>query len=203
MKSITPRTPLARTLEIQGRMTVKVCSDGHKRNTIQPLSDEESVSRFMAKVNKSPTGCWIWTGAICGRGIPYGHLARNGRHIKAHRFSYEIWSGRKLLPHEIAMHTCDNGLCVNPQHIRIGTTQENVDDKMQKGRHGYGVLRGEKNSRSVITEEQVRNVLALSNATGSTYESISKLTGVSRSNVGAILQGRTWRHITGFKSPDC
>ena len=53
----------------------------------------------------------------------------------AHRYALERKLGRELEPGEVARHTCDNPICVNPDHLLPGTQRDNVDDMMRRGRH--------------------------------------------------------------------
>lgn len=75
-------------------------------------------------------GCWEFAGARFKRG--YGRITDG---LYAHRLSWEIHNDRKLERKEVVMHLCDNVSCVNPAHLRVGTQQENMDDKVAKGRH--------------------------------------------------------------------
>lgn len=74
--------------------------------------------------------CWIWTRAK--RGF-YGVLNIKGKNTSAHRYSYEIHKG-PITPGMGVLHTCDKPLCVNPDHLYLGTQQTNMRDKVKKGR---------------------------------------------------------------------
>ena len=54
------------------------------------------------------------------------------------------------------MHSCDNTLCVNKDHLLLGSTQENIADKVRKGRHPHG----ESHGKATLSEGQVREILA-------------------------------------------
>ncbi|NYT54491.1 HNH endonuclease [Eoetvoesia caeni] len=66
-------------------------------------------------------------------GNRYGHLYLNGRIVRAHRALYEM-AGHSIPPGMELLHSCDIGLCVNPDHLSIGTHQENMTDMVRKGR---------------------------------------------------------------------
>lgn len=96
--------------------------------------------RWLDKVERIPwSGCWIWMGTTYRGG--YGHFRRKWqgkwKMYKAHRFSYEYYNGQ-IPTGFLVRHTCDTTCCVNPDHLVIGTTQDNTDDRMSRGRHNGG-----------------------------------------------------------------
>ena len=97
---------------------------------------QKVLDHFWQKVNKKgPHECWLWTGSVLTnqRGDKRGTMMVNRRRITAHRLSYELFVG--TIPEELSVcHTCDNGLCVNPSHLFLGTQQDNVTDSIIKGR---------------------------------------------------------------------
>lgn len=97
--------------------------------------------RFDAKVDKSgPGGCWVWTGKRSREG--YGRFSLDGRLVNAHRWSWERAVGP--IPNGLLVcHHCDNPPCVNPEHLFVGTIQDNTRDMLAKGRgNTRGLARG-------------------------------------------------------------
>lgn len=89
------------------------------------------VDRFERLVEKEPmSGCWLWNGCAAGR---YGHFRIGERAHKAHRAAYLIYRG-SIPDGLLVCHKCDNGYCVNPDHLFLGTDQDNATDKSVKGR---------------------------------------------------------------------
>lgn len=86
--------------------------------------DANIEARFMGKVAKDgDTGCWNWTGVLTPGG--YGQFSIDNRHYAAHRL-LSVKSGREIGPGLVCDHLCRNRRCVNPAHIDIVTTRENI-----------------------------------------------------------------------------
>jgi hypothetical protein len=106
------------------------------------------LERFLDKVRKDPTtGCWIWTAAHNdkGRAIFEG--------ISASKMAYIIFRGpTKGLN---VLHDCNNLSCVNPEHVRLGTQQENIQQAHRQGRVNQ---RGSRNNNSKLSDEDVRAI---------------------------------------------
>jgi hypothetical protein len=140
------------------------------------------------------TGCWIWTAATAeGR---YGVLwFADGKSKYAHRVSYEFHIGQ-IPSGMVVCHRCDNGLCVNPEHLFAGTTKDNHDDMHSKGRgQKFG---GEKNPSSKLNSKQVEEIRKLRGSKLS-QEEIGKKFSVSRGTIKSIWSGRTWAAGTNAK----
>jgi len=91
-------------------------------------------SRFEDKIMFEPmTGCWIWTGATRGNNH-YGALKiSQTKSVLCHRLSYEMY--KESIPDKLkVLHTCDNPLCCNPNHLVLGTQLDNIQDRVKKQR---------------------------------------------------------------------
>ena len=85
--------------------------------------DIPPVERFLARVERTESGCWIWIGAT--RGHRYASFMVDGKTVMAHRWSYEHYVGP--IPEGLQIdHKCGITICVNPEHLRALTARENV-----------------------------------------------------------------------------
>jgi hypothetical protein len=143
---------------------------------------DKSIVLFWAKVRISDD-CWEWTGATNGMG--YGRLNRRGTFLAAHRFSYELANGS--IPDGLSVcHRCDNPPCVRPDHLFLGSMQDNIRDSVAKrrsvGRHGRSTR---------LSEDDVRNIRQRI-AQGDTLYAIAQAFAVSWGAVYDIRRRRSW-----------
>jgi hypothetical protein len=78
-----------------------------------------------------PDGCVVWQRSVNRGG--YGQLTVNGRYVLAHRLAYEVHHG-PVPDGQYVCHSCDNKICINPDHLWIGTASDNMQDAIAKGR---------------------------------------------------------------------
>lgn len=146
---------------------------------------------FWAGVKKTD-GCWLWTGYINPKG--YGEFTR--RHIRVHRFSWELANGP--IPEGLnVLHHCDNPPCVRPDHLFLGTQNDNVQDMVTKGRNRPGRLLGEAATNHKLTNGDVINIRVLLKSGAKSVISLAKEFGVNRCTIYSIKNGRTWKHLLG------
>lgn len=105
--------------------------------TLKPLSGRamSTHERFEEKIS-SKDGCWIWCGAKGNSG--YGTFSLEGRMVGAHRVSYMLYVGE--IPEGMEVdHICHNAPCVNPDHLRILTREQNNNNRTAQPRNKTGV----------------------------------------------------------------
>lgn len=151
---------------------------------------EERFWRFVAKSE----GCWSWVGGSKAQ-KGYGLLQTGGRgsaRVLAHRLSYEIHHG-PIPDGLVVMHKCDNPNCVNPDHLRVGTTSENVKEAYEKRRKVSPFKRGADHHGALLNEEAVRIIRAHPTTP---LKPLAAMFGCSTNAVSAVRNGRTWKHVS-------
>lgn len=134
--------------------------------------------------------CMEWQGAVDTRG--YGHVRIGGKAARVHRVVFEMVNGKipKGDGHHgtVVMHTCDNRLCCNPNHLRLGTHADNMADMKSKGRR-KNIAAGEANGRSKLTVEQVTAIRMDTRG----KRTIAPEYGISPAQVQRIRKGTHWQ----------
>lgn len=138
---------------------------------------EDVFSKYVTKSE----GCWPWSGLVDKDG--YGVFFHAKKQYRAAAFALGL-DGRPVPKGLMACHTCDNPICVRPDHLYPGTAKQNMADAMARGRLRPG-------AKAKLTEA---DVLAIRAASG-THEEIAARFGVVPSNVTLIRQRKTWRNI--------
>lgn len=160
------------------------------------LSNDEALAhRFWLKVAiGEPDDCWNWKGSLNEHG--YGSFNGGDRTRKSHRVAWELTNGE--IPKgdgyhgTCVCHKCDNPQCCNPAHLFLGTTQENMDDKVAKGR-SYKPRPGDNVFKSVLSPDDVRRIRKIKDQT---YSQIASAYGVSKGAIQHVKSGLTWAFIS-------
>lgn len=147
------------------------------------LNDKE---RFLLNSVQQPNGCWVWSGTCQRDG--YGSLSINSKPVRAHIFSYKTFVG-EVTKDLCVLHTCDNPLCVNPDHLWLGTRAENNADRAAKKRSADS--KGEKHNQAKLTADQVAAIRKDSRQ----QKTIAQQYGVSQSCISRIKSNNVWSHL--------
>lgn len=142
--------------------------------------------RLIGQAKKDNT-CWIWQGRTKQDG--YGSCTFEGKEQKVHRVSYKVFKG-DIGENLLVLHSCHKPLCINPDHLRLGTAQDNAYDTIAVNhqRKGEGV------GTSKLTEQQVLEIRRLREE-GMTQIAIAKRFNVNQTLVGFIVRRVRWKHI--------
>lgn len=123
--------------------------------------------------------CLIWNGAVMKDG--YGNIYHEGKYWRAHRLSYFFEHG-EIPAGMYVCHTCDTPLCVNPDHLFLGTCADNLRDMTRKLR----------NNMQALTPKIVREI----RASDKMNVELAVKYDVSPSAISKVRIGRTWSHVT-------
>jgi len=138
------------------------------------------------KVNKN--GCWD-----CVSHKPnskgYPAIFRNGVAYTVGRFIYmtQVLKVNRLSPDILVLHKCDNPLCCNPDHLTHGTTQDNVDDRNNKGRQAKGKNHG----KIKLLEKDVELIRNLHISGIKTMFELADIFDVNYSTINNIINRKT------------
>jgi len=142
--------------------------------------------RFWKNVDKTDS-CWIYTGhKIYG----YGRIFVNNRTECAHRYSWCLKHKQSIPDGQLVRHMCDNPSCVNPDHLELGTHQDNANDRNSRNRQAKGSSHG----KAKLSEQQVR-LIKLRLQDNLSHQKIAEEFGVRHGTIHAIAVGRSWSHI--------
>lgn len=141
------------------------------------------------RIKKVASGCWEYQGTINSNG--YGQLAFAGRRISTHRLSWMLFNGP--IPDGLfACHRCDNKKCVNPEHLYVGTHQDNMKDAVERRRWPNHLSKIQIRKISPGQREQIKD-LYLHFGLGVTF--ISKIYGTGRTTIYSIINGETHKRF--------
>lgn len=179
--------------------TRRYCSRGcfNRRSLMSP------EARFWANVQKTES-CWVWTGPK-GAGGEYGMLTtgtrgkESYRRVLAHRLSWTLHFGE--IPEGLVIcHHCDNPPCVRPDHLFIGTQEDNVRDMWRKGRGRTGRhdafvhtrrVSGERHHRAQLTDSEVAKIRHEWDTGSRNQSALARRYGTTQATIWRIVNNRT------------
>jgi hypothetical protein len=176
--------------------------------SVLPEIDDVNKKRFWDGVDfkmSDKSVCWNWKRSTCTS--RYGSFSLKGKNYRSHRYAYFISNG--YCPPEMhVMHSCDNRLCCNPLHLKLGTNYDNILDKMAKGRQGRvkkenhwsiskpeSIIKGEQQSLSKLTDNKVLEIREFyKSGTLNTYQ-LAQVYNVTQACIFYVINRKTWKHI--------
>lgn len=156
---------------------------------------EKTKDRIIKTCEVNENGCWIWKGYKCEPRKQYGlttlSLDGNKKKFLAHRASYTLWKGK--IPDGLqVLHHCDVPLCCNPEHLHLGTAQDNMNEMQLRGRKKPA--KGEKNRHARLNDKIVLEIRRLCSK-GISQVLVRKWLGIASSSISMIVNRKIWRHI--------
>jgi len=176
----------------------------------------QDVLRLGMGLRPQASGCWEWQGQRNIKG--YGVLAiRGAQKVATHRMMYRIYYG--MNPRELLVcHKCDNPPCCRPDHLFLGTTQENMNDAVLKGRKaklhpstaphlnfGESIAKGQRaanytkhgsqNPNTILTDNDVRTIRARWASGSVTQVQLAKDYGMDALAINRIIRRKTWKYV--------
>lgn len=148
------------------------------------------LDRLLSKIAVDENNCWLYLGATSNFG--YGYFWLHGKNVYAHRASWELHRG-PITGGMNVLHTCDVTGCINPDHLWLGTHQENTNDMIAKGRRVQ--LRGLARGNTVISEQTARIIKQRLISGDCTKVDIARGLRVSYDIVKSIDYGNAWRWL--------
>lgn len=156
----------------------------HQQHHSKSISWEYRFFTFVDKTS-SPNGCWLWTGGVGKH--RYGSFKINRKYNAAHRVAYCIANNIDIgeLPQDLyVLHSCDNPLCVNPDHLRLGTQIDNMMDMMIRGR-----------KKTKLTSDQVREIRREFESGGITQLSLANKYDMNIASISDIVKYKQWKYV--------
>jgi hypothetical protein len=137
----------------------------------------------------TPSGCWECT-SHSPNSDGYPRVVYKGKRMYIHRFIYLTQKGPIPDGMEIR-HKCDNPLCINPDHLEIGTHTDNMHDMVIRGRRKP--THGSNNPKAKLVEKDVIDIRNRYK-NGERQIDIARIYGISRYLVYDAIK-RKWKHI--------
>jgi hypothetical protein len=134
---------------------------------------------FWSNIPEPNTGCWLWIGGVhkTNKYQVRPTITHRLRAMYAHRVSYMLYKGE--IPQGLLVcHRCDNTLCVNPDHLFVGTHQDNMTDCKLKNR----ISRRSAINQRRLSDHEVAAV-RVEHANGASQLSLSRKYCVSPSTI--------------------
>jgi hypothetical protein len=155
------------------------------------FSGKTLEERFWEKVDiRADNEYWEWQGSKHYK-WKYGHFKIDNKTISARIVSYKMTKGE--IPEGLLVcHTCDNPPCVNPNHLFLGTNDDNMKDMAKKGRSSDN--RGSKNPKAKLTEQDAIQIRKL-HKQGMTGAELGRNFGVVKETIYDIINGKRWKHL--------
>lgn len=166
--------------------------------TLGKLS-KEKIENIVRKCVVTESSCWLWQGRIGdnNKGHQHGLIWFKGNWRFVHRLMYHNFV--EDVPEYVnkhgalqVNHACTHqhdGRCINPAHLYLGTPKHNMQDALKDGTKNK-TPSGEENYNATVSNDQVKQALALKNSS-LTQKEIASLFGVNQSQISRWFNKKT------------
>lgn len=172
----------------RGRFCSRSCYDLSRRQKMEDLSIEILFDNCMTVPE---SGCWLWVGKEGDSSIDYPRIRVDGKHLAVDRVIWILKNGSHPAAGMFVCHKCDVPMCVNPDHLFIGTHTDNVRDMHKKKRWKARDMRGENSPTAKLTNE---DVTAIRQSTESNSVLAARY-GVVRDHIQRVKDRKMWKNI--------
>lgn len=145
---------------------------------------ERMLRRLREKTVETPRGCWELTAH--DPQYRYARIKTHGKHVRGHRLMWEITYG-PIPPGLGVLHRCDNPKCINPEHLFLGTQEDNVHDAIAKGRFRYNTPTPRPKLTAALVAEIRRSP--------ETHRTVALRYGVAIDTIRDVRRRRTWASV--------
>ncbi len=151
---------------------------------LKSFSFETHAARIIARAIKTPTGCLEHQEPKGTNG--YGMVSSNGQTYRAHVVVWRAKNGSVPERHFV-LHSCDNPMCINIEHLHIGTSAQNAAEMVQRGRQA-GAIKQKLRVDDILAIRQRRSA-------GESQGVLAREYGVQPNMISRILSNVRWGHL--------
>jgi hypothetical protein len=164
-----------------------------KRKFIWKNSSKEEIdnhiNEYFEKKIIRKEGCWDWKSSKNDKEYQRMHISKLAPRIAIHIYSWKLYKG-EIPEGMFVCHSCDNKRCANPDHLFLGTSDDNIQDMINKKRNVRGVSHG----MAKLDDDKVKEIRKLLEIGVSLVKTANKF-NVSKKTVFRIKHKTHWKHV--------
>ena len=149
--------------------------------------NKDTMFKIINRIVPDDRGCKNWPLYKSEEG--YGIVTMFTLKWKAHRLYYMLYYNKELPEHIFVIHSCDNPACVSIDHLREGTPQDNMNDKMSRKRYHNWVYKGEIAPAAILTDSQVEAIRSKYSTGEFTQKELARMYGVGQPHISDLVNG--------------
>lgn len=155
---------------------------------------KEIIKRILSKCRRNGY-CVELTTRTGNSGYSYIYIPEMGAGGNAHRLMWFVYNG--FIPDgKLIMHTCDNRLCINPRHLKLGDDASNMKDMWDKGR-GVKPPKGEDSINTKFKDSEIVAIRHKAHS-GISFTEIAKEYKIHPSHVSRVARGLIRKEAGGL-----